>query len=123
MPRKARTDAPGALQHITLSGIERKQIFLNDIDNIDRNRSVARLTAILPEATVRCYAWAFIANHLPSLFHTGKDSFATGMPRLLAGIAFPFYRRHQRQGTLLQNRCKSILCQLKTELLSKPGKL
>lgn len=27
MPRKARIDAPGALQHIIIRGIERKEIF------------------------------------------------------------------------------------------------
>ena len=32
MPRKARIDAPGALQHITLRGIERRKIFYDDND-------------------------------------------------------------------------------------------
>jgi hypothetical protein len=30
MPRKARIDAPGALQHIIIRGIERKEIFKDD---------------------------------------------------------------------------------------------
>ncbi len=32
MPRKARIDAPGAVQHIIIRGIERKNIFRDTID-------------------------------------------------------------------------------------------
>jgi hypothetical protein len=35
MPRKARIDAPGALQHIIIRGIERKRIFFDDRDRND----------------------------------------------------------------------------------------
>jgi REP element-mobilizing transposase RayT len=65
MPRKARIDAYGALQHITVRGIERKRIFYDDVD---RDNFVAWLTAILPECKVRCYAWALIPNLLQLLF-------------------------------------------------------
>jgi chromosomal replication initiation ATPase DnaA len=34
MPRKARIDAPGALQHIICRGIEWRKIFLNDVDRM-----------------------------------------------------------------------------------------
>ena len=40
MPRKARIDAPGALQHIIGRGIERRNIF---IDDADKDNFVARL--------------------------------------------------------------------------------
>ena len=36
MPRKARIDAPGALQHIIIRGIERKAIFKNDADYVSK---------------------------------------------------------------------------------------
>jgi len=32
MPRKARIDAPGALHHIIVRGIERRKIFYDDND-------------------------------------------------------------------------------------------
>jgi len=35
MPRKARIDAPGALHHIMVSGIERRKIFKDDTDRIN----------------------------------------------------------------------------------------
>ena len=35
MPRKVRIDAPGALHHIVIRGIERKAIFKDDTDRED----------------------------------------------------------------------------------------
>ncbi len=35
MPRKARIDAPGALYHIIVRGIERRKIFKDDTDRIN----------------------------------------------------------------------------------------
>jgi REP element-mobilizing transposase RayT len=46
MLRKARIDAPGALHHIILRGIERRKIFYDDSD---RNNFLKRLGVILIE--------------------------------------------------------------------------
>jgi len=46
MPRKARIDAPGALHHITIRGIERKAIFRDDQD---KEKFIGRLGTILRE--------------------------------------------------------------------------
>jgi len=34
MPRKGRIDAPGALHHVIIRGIERRKIFLSDDDRV-----------------------------------------------------------------------------------------
>jgi REP element-mobilizing transposase RayT len=114
MPRQARIDAPGALQHIIVRGIERKRIFFDDQD---RDNFVARLCTILPECTARCYAWALIPNHFHLLLRSGTVSISTLMRRLLTGYAVSFNRRHSRHGQLFQNRYKSILCQQDPYLL------
>ena len=44
MPRKSRIDAPGALHHIIIRGIERRKIFLDDFD---RENSLKRLGTVL----------------------------------------------------------------------------
>ncbi len=56
MPRKARIDAPGALHHIIIRGIERKAIFK---DNADRINFVERLGRIISETPTGCYAWGY----------------------------------------------------------------
>ena len=108
MPRQARIDAPDALHHIMVRGIERKEIFG---DNKDRDDFVERLGDILKATSTSCYAWALLSNHAHLLLRTGRHPIATVMRRLLTGYAVTFNRRHNRHGQLLQNRCKSILCQ------------
>ncbi|MEJ2730973.1 MAG: transposase [Deltaproteobacteria bacterium] len=108
MPRKARIDAPGALHHIIIRGIEKRKIFEDDND---RYQFIKRLAHILTEADTPIYAWALIPNHVHLLLKTGLTPIATVMRRLLTGYAVYFNRRHRRYGHLFQNRYKSILCQ------------
>ena len=108
MPRKARIDAPGALHHIIVRGIERKKIFYDDKD---RDNFLQRLGNVLIETGTHCFAWALIPNHLHLLLKTGVTPIASVMRRVLTGYAVTFNRRHRRHGQLFQNRYKSILCQ------------
>jgi hypothetical protein len=52
MPRNARIDAPGALHHIIIRGIERKAIFK---DRLDRRNFLNRLDRIVSETETGCY--------------------------------------------------------------------
>jgi len=108
MPRKARIDAPGALQHIIVRGIERRKIFLDDTD---RHSFLDRFGTILKDTNTSCFAWALIPNHAHLLLRTGLTPLSVVMRRLLTGYAVSFNRRHHRHGHLFQNRYKSILCQ------------
>ena len=114
MPRKARIDAPGAVHHVIVRGIDRCQIFRDDRD---RNQYLDRLGDILTDTETPCYAWALIPNHFHLLLKTGSTPIANVMRRLLTGHAVYFNRRHRRHGHLFQNRYKSILCQEETYLL------
>jgi len=106
MPRKARIDAPGALHHIIIRGIERRAIFRN---TTDRNDFLSRLSTILPETSTGCFAWTLMTNHVHLLLKTGLAPIATVMRRLLTGYAVNFNLRHKRHGQLFQNRYKSFL--------------
>ena len=114
MPRQARIDAPGALHHIIVRGIERRKIFKDDGDRID---FLDRLGKVLSETDTNCFAWALIPNHFHLLLRTGAYPLATVMRRLLTGYAMSFNRRYHQSGQLFQNRYKSILCQEDTYLL------
>ncbi len=103
MPRQTRIDAPGALHHIILRGIEQKPIFK---DQQDFNNFLKRLSRILTETATPCFAWALMTNHL--LLRTGLYPITTVMRRLLTGYAQQFNRRHKRHGHLFQNRYKSF---------------
>ena len=108
MPRQSRIDAPGALHHIMVRGIDRDRIFLDDRD---RDDFLARLSGLVDETRTKCYAWALMTNHAHLLLRTGTVAIASIMRRLLTGYAIRFNRRHHRCGHLFQNRYKSILCE------------
>jgi putative transposase len=108
MARRGRIDAPGALHHIIIRGIERRAIFR---DNKDRNNFLDRLGNILNQTSTPCYAWSLLTKHVHLLLRTGLMPIATVMRRLLTGYAQQFNRRHRRHGQLFQNRYKSILCE------------
>ena len=97
MPRKARIDAPGALHHIIIRGIERKVIFK---DSQDYSNFLNRLKNVLTETKTPCFAWALMTNHAHILLRTGYVPLSTVMRRLLTGYAQQFNRRHRRHGQL-----------------------
>lgn len=114
MPRQARLDAPGVLQHVMARGIERRKIFWDDKD---RASFLERLAMILEETQTQCYAWALIPNHFHILLRTGTAPLSTVMRRLMTGYAVTFNLRHRRSGHLFQNRYKSVVCEKDPYLL------
>ena len=108
MPRKARIDAPGALHHIIIRGIERKKIFRSEYD---RENFLKRLSELIPETKTDCFAWVLMPNHVHLLLRTGLVPISVLMNRLLTGYAGWFNKKYRRHGQLFQNRYKSILCQ------------
>ena len=53
MPRLARLDTPGVLNHVIIRGIERRKIFR---DNKDKDNFLDRLGTLLPDTKTTCYA-------------------------------------------------------------------
>ena len=60
MPRQARLDVAGTLHHIMLRGIEKKQIF---DDDLDREGFVNRMGKLALESRTKIYAWSLMTNH------------------------------------------------------------
>lgn len=114
MPRLARLDITGLLQHVIVRGIERCDIFNDDHD---RQLFIDRLFLLLSETGVRCYAWALLSNHFHLLLMPTSTPLSYFMRRLLTGYAISFNRRNKRSGHLFQNRYKSIVCEEEPYLL------
>ncbi|WP_246038131.1 transposase [Geomonas terrae] len=72
MPRQGRLDIPGCLHHIICRGIERRDIFSDDVD---RDAFVSRLIELTTTYSTRCFAWASIPNHIHLLLQTGNIPF------------------------------------------------
>jgi putative transposase len=107
MPRLARLDITGLLQHVIVRGIERCDIFNDDHD---RQLLVDRLFSLLSETGVHCYAWSLLSNHFHLLLMPTSTPLSYFMRRLLTGYAVSFNRHNKRSGHLFQNRYKSIVC-------------
>ena len=114
MPRLARLDITGLLQHVIVRGIERCDIFNDDHD---RQLFFDRFTKLLSETGVRCYAWALLSNHFHLLLMPTSTALSSFMRRLLTGYAVSFNRHNKRSGHLFQNRYKSIVCEEEAYLL------
>ena len=108
MARTARLDAPGALHHVRARGIEKRRIFLDDVD---RENFLSRLAQLVESGALQVLAWALMPNHVHLLVRTGNQPLHRSMRALLAGYATWFNRRHRRAGHLFQNRYKSSLCE------------
>lgn len=108
MPRAARLDITGLLQHVMVRGIEKRDIFL---DHKDRQSFLVRFSKLLQDTETDCLAWALLPNHVHLLLRPKRIKLAILMRRLLTGYAVNFNLRHQRTGHLFQNRYKSIVCE------------
>ncbi|MDW7711537.1 MAG: transposase [Deferrisomatales bacterium] len=115
MPRQARLDLPGLLQHVIVRGIERRRIFFDDEDRED---FVGRLSRLLVATKTQCFAWALLPNHFHLLLRPTEIPLASFMRRLLTGYAVTFNLRYKRSGHLFQNRYKSIVCDEEEYLLA-----
>ncbi len=115
MPRHARLDAPGALHHIMVRGIDKSNIFR---DAEDKARFLERLGQNVQGSKCSIYAWVLMDNHVHLLFRSGQDGISAVMRKLLTWYAQYFNRRHGRKGHLFENRYKSILCDEDNYLLA-----
>jgi putative transposase len=107
MPRQARLDAPGALHHIIVRGINKAPIFKDDQDKM---RFLERFGENIFRGQCAVHAWVLMTNHMHLLFKSGKDGISAVMRKQLTWYAQYFNRRHARTGHLFENRYKSILC-------------
>ncbi len=114
MPRTARIDIPGLLQHVMVRGIEKRDIFLDDDD---KALFLERLSKLLISTGTDCLAWALMSNHFHLLLRPQSTKLSVFMRRLLTGYAVVFNLRHHRSGHLFQNRYKSIVCEEDSYLL------
>ncbi len=84
MPRGPRLEAPGTLHHVSVRGLERRQIVDNDKD---REEFVTRMGSIALDTGTSIYAWALMTNHAHILLRSSTAGLPTFMRRFLSGYA------------------------------------
>ena len=106
MPRPLRLRPAGGIFHITARGNRRQVIFLDDVD---RDRFLALLAAIITRYGWICHAYCLMDNHVHLLVETPNENLSEGMQQLLGQYAQGFNRRHGFDGHLFQGRFDSRL--------------
>ena len=86
-PRGPRLDIEGALHHVTVLGIEKREIFLSDRDQDDL---LKRIEEGMLKTEIHIYAWVLLLNHSYLLIRTGRVSLLAFLRRILAGYAVSF---------------------------------
>jgi REP element-mobilizing transposase RayT len=66
-------DIPGLLHHVIARGIERCDIFRDDVD---RRSFVTRLGHLLESTHTECFAWALLSNHFHLVLRPDQVSLA-----------------------------------------------
>ncbi len=94
----------GAIHHVYARGIEKRNIFFDDID---RDSFLHRVGTNLPKWGMKCAAWSLMPNHFHLLLQSDRGSLVSFMQCLLTGYSKFFNERHNRVGHLFQNRYKS----------------
>ena len=79
MPRQARLDAPGILQHVIIKGLEGKRIFADDKDRSD---FITRTGDLALELETKVYAWVLMGTHVHILLRNGPKGLAKYLCRL-----------------------------------------
>ncbi|HOE00424.1 MAG TPA: transposase [Kiritimatiellia bacterium] len=108
MARKLRIQFKGAIYHLTIRGIERRNIFRDDHDRL---RFLAQLAEAGAESGVRLYLYCLMNNHAHLLAETPRANVSAFMHRLQTAYTVYFNRKHQRVGHLVQGRFSSKLVQ------------
>jgi putative transposase len=82
MPRTARIDLPGLLQHVMARGIEGRNIFE---DLRDREAFLERLSETLRKGQAQLLAWSLMSNHFHLLLRPGARVLSSLMRHLRIG--------------------------------------
>ena len=108
MPRKARINSPGVLQHVMARGLEGRDLFDDDDDHII---FLDLFKKRVQEVGYKCYAWVLMDNHYHLLLRTSERPLSELMKPLNTDYARYFNRKRQRRGYVFQDRYKSIATQ------------
>jgi REP element-mobilizing transposase RayT len=105
MARKLRVQYEGAIYHVTVRGVDRRDIFM---DAHDCARFVVRLGDVVEDCGIRLYLFCLMTNHFHLVVETPKANLSVFMHRLVTAYTVYFNLRHRRQGHLVQGRFGAV---------------
>jgi REP-associated tyrosine transposase len=101
MPRRPREEEAGAIHHVYARGIDRRALF---VDDIDRRRYLALLEHVVGSKRWRCLSYCLMGNHVHLMVETREPNLGRGMQVLHGDFAREINIRHDRSGHVFQGR-------------------
>jgi len=113
MPRKLRVPSPSGIYHVMLRGINRDDIFLDDIDFLKMEKILRSLAKPVdkegnPKPPIcKIFAYCLMTNHIHLLIAELDESISDTIKRLGVAYASYFNKRRGRSGPLFEGRFRS----------------
>ncbi|MDO4511378.1 MAG: transposase [Bacteroidales bacterium] len=113
MPRKSREKSATGVYHVMLRGINKGNVFLEEMDCLKFLKILKSVTApvdcegkLLPPFC-EIYAYCLMTNHIHLLIAEKSESISSVMKRISVAYVAYFNRHHERLGPLFQDRFRS----------------
>jgi putative transposase len=106
MPYPLRASIAGGLTHLTVRGVDRRLIFLDDYDRGAIVTGIARATNRYEWSL---HAWAVLGNHFHLLVDGSQPKISSGMQLINAIYARRYNARYGRRGHLVEERFGSYV--------------
>jgi len=101
VPRRARSELPNGVYHVTNRGTDERPIYLDDID---RKTFLTLLGSVVVRHDWTCHAFCLMTTHYHLIVETDQPNLSRGMRRLNGGYAKSFNQRHDRRGHVFGGR-------------------
>jgi putative transposase len=101
VPRRPRSEYPGAIFHVTARGNDGQDIFVDDYDRVGLLQLFASIAA---KHQWECLAYCLMSNHYHLLVRTPEPTLAVGMHAIQSRYAHGFNERHGRRNHLFGTR-------------------
>lgn len=113
MPRRPRIPSPTGIYHVMLRGINRSDIFLDEIDFMKMEKILRSLAKPVdkrgnPKQPIcKIFAYCIMTNHIHLLIAEMDESISNIVKRLGGAYASYFNKRRNRTGPLFEGRFRS----------------
>ena len=101
MARPPREDVEGAVHHVWARGVDKRTIF---VDDVDRRSYLDMLGRAVRWAAWRCLAYCLMNNHVHLIIEAPRGNLGRGIQLLHGRYAQRFNQRHDRTGHLFESR-------------------
>lgn len=104
MSRKARQKSNTGIYHVIIRGVNRKEIFHDEIDHL---RFLETLLRYKIKSKIKVHGWCLMNNHVHLLIEEGNEDLSATMKRIGVSYVWYYNQKYDAVGHLFQDRYRS----------------